>query len=229
MSDRKGQTNVLRYHSHLPQPKCLTSPIWLRSPISTRQSWRRRRQKRKTLCPPKRVSFPLALWMMFNPVTIFLSAAPHHFPRRPKGPHAHQAAERRHIAATSARCSCCSNPEMSIPSPPPSLPPNVFTEHVSADQHRPLLVSFSHRAREERRCHTLTSEHTKKRTLRCHSKKALCFDYHSISITLLCLREKKWVLRSSLGCCNGMWHPHKGALLPLSWKKALAWVLVLRR
>lgn len=38
------------------QPKCLTSLTWLRSPSSTRQSWRRQRQKKKTPCPPKRVS-----------------------------------------------------------------------------------------------------------------------------------------------------------------------------
>lgn len=58
MADRKGQTRVLRSFSHLSQPKCLTSPTWLRLPVSTRQSWRRRRQKRKTPCPPKRVSVP---------------------------------------------------------------------------------------------------------------------------------------------------------------------------
>lgn len=44
---------------HLSQPRCQTSLTWPRSPVSTRRSWRRRRQKRKTLCPPKRVSVPL--------------------------------------------------------------------------------------------------------------------------------------------------------------------------
>lgn len=38
------------------QAKCLTSPTWLKLLVLTRQSWRRRRQKKRTLCPPKRVS-----------------------------------------------------------------------------------------------------------------------------------------------------------------------------
>lgn len=66
------------------QPKCLTSPTWRRSVVLTRQSWRRRRQKRKTLCPPKRVSVPpVRLWAAVKSspptATIFLSVTAHHF------------------------------------------------------------------------------------------------------------------------------------------------------
>lgn len=77
-----------------------------------------------------------------------------------------------------------------------------------------LFVFFSsHRAGEERRCHTLTWAQEEKE-LRCHSKK-----HFLLVITILnlfCCLQKR-VLLSSLGCYKGILHPHMGALLPL-WK-----------
>lgn len=64
MANSEGQVCVLRClfpHFDLSQAKCLTSPTWLKSLVLTRQSSRRRRLKKRTLCPPKRVS-ALRLW-----------------------------------------------------------------------------------------------------------------------------------------------------------------------
>lgn len=140
--------------SHLLQPKCPTNLTWLRSPASTRQSWRRRRQKKKTLCPPKRVSIPfhclqLALFISCcsSPVTIHPLS---------KDASWREKSKMKDIAAASAQKNA------------------AFC--VESLQHNPWLCSLffcSHWAGEERRCHTLTWAQEEK--LRCHRKKSTFF------------------------------------------------------
>lgn len=79
------------------------------------------------------------------------------------------------------------------------------------------LFSFpcSHWAREERRCHTLTSEHMKKRRWDATAKSTFFWLPQYFNL-LLCLQIR--VLLSSLGCPKCIWHPHMGVLLPLGRK-----------
>lgn len=67
-----AQMFLFFFNFHVSQAKCLTSPTWLKSLVLTRQSWRRRRQKKRTLCPPKRVSAPYTWW---SPITNNFHAA----------------------------------------------------------------------------------------------------------------------------------------------------------
>ncbi len=53
---KQGQCSVSHICHLCWQQSCLTSQTSRKSPSLTKPSWRRPRQKRRTLCPPKRVS-----------------------------------------------------------------------------------------------------------------------------------------------------------------------------
>ena len=125
--------------------------------------------KEKNPLPTKESECPSSLQYAYEalipPATISLSVIAHHFQVLTKDYMlSKQSSKKKKIL------NCCSISTSSVH----SIPLYVFTTHTPADLNCLLLFSppaTSHRAREERRCHTLTSEHMKKKKLRCHSKK----------------------------------------------------------
>lgn len=126
--------------------------------------------KEKNPLPTKESECPLCLcvcfWTVLKPwssATIFLPVAIHHFQRCQKTTcSASRAAKNKLLQHQHI---------IDVQQIKEQHPSHVFTEHKPADLNYFLLFFSSHWAREERWCHTLTSEQVKKKKLRCHSKK----------------------------------------------------------
>lgn len=165
------------------QPKCLTSLTWPRSPVSTRQSWRRQRQKKKTLYPPKRVSVPRVYSMCvkpwYPPATISLSVIAHRFQVLTKDYTLSKQSSKKkksQIAAASAHHQYTAHPlrihhtharwsKLSSS----FLPPQPLSKRGKAMPH---LDFWAHEEKEAE----------------MPQQKALSFDYHSISISYFVFR-----------------------------------------
>lgn len=204
MPDMKGQNGALSFTSRLSQPKCRTSQTWPRSLASTRQSWRRRRQKRRTLFPPKRVSA-----RVLHPLRQFFFS-----PSLPESPIIT-------FTRTQQREQRSKRLQYQLHPPTGSLqckpkPAACFC----------FLFFCSHWAGEERRCHTLTWAHEEKE-LRCHRKKSTFFWLSQYLNHLHCLQKR--VLSELPGVLTGYFGILTWGLSYKSHthKKMSAWVPVL--
>lgn len=196
--DRKGQMCVLRYLSHLCQPKCLTSLTWPRSLVSTRRSWRRQRQKRKTLCPPKRVSARCApcvsdhCWSHKGFVVcnhLLLSVAPHH--------HFLCYRETALSAGGSSEANSCNVITHFIHSKIKKQHPHTRLLNKSLPT-VVFLSSFLAIEQERKGDATPWLKHTKKRSWDAATKSTFFWLLQYLNL-FHCLQ--KWVLLSSPGCC----------------------------
>lgn len=158
----------------LLQKKCLTSLTWLRLLVLTRQSWRRRRQKKKTLCPPKRVSVHKCYWSVLKP---WCNNFPVSFSSSFLVQTQQFGKQMKQSAATSAHQLTCSTP-------------------VTYSLNFCFSFPCSHWAREERRCHALRYEHMKKGRQDATAKSTFLWLLQCFKL-LLCLRIR--VLLSPMG------------------------------
>lgn len=205
MADRKGQTCVLRCFFSSFTAKMSDKPDMTEIARFDKTKLKKTETKEKNPLPTKESRYPS--WhdsadVLIPPATIFLSVTTHHFQ-----------------CCQKTTCSASRSAKNKLPQHQHNIDiqhvSHIFTKHKLADLNYLLLFSHSHWAREERRCHTLTSEHMKKRSWDATAKSTFFWLSQYFNL-LLCLQIR--VLLSSLGCHKGIWHPHMGALLPLGWK-----------
>lgn len=192
----------------LSQPKCLTNLTWLRFPVSTRQSWRRQRQKKKTLCPPKRVSVPLRVSekLFVKPSSLYplkqFSCQCLLIPST--------AVKRLHALQQIATCCNISNHWHTANQKKSAI--HSHAHYTSLLTNTLFFSSFPAIEQERKGDATPWLLSTWRKEAEMPQKKALSFDYHSIWIS--CFVFRKGCSWAPGGCYNGIWHPHMGALLP---------------